>query len=545
MRRPRLRRVVSWTSVLLVGILVLGTWLRVRGLAWGLPYGFQNPDESVVIARAVRVARGHANPEFFAYPSLLFYVLGAVLRGVAVVVRPAAGDSVLSPAALVVDPSPLYVAGRILSASCGVISVYLVFRLGRETYGRAAGLLAALLLAVEPLHVRYSHVAVTDVPAVTLGLAALVLFARAARVGSTRLIAWGALAAGLATSTKYNLALLVVAAVPALWFALRDPARRRSPNGYLGSLAVLVGGPMLGGFLAGTPFAVLDPFHFLGDYWRVQHTVGRGWLGFEHAGNGYWYNLATNLAGSLGVVLLVVCLAGLCYAVWCHRRPDIVLVPYVLVYYLYVSSWHQLQDRYLLPIVPLLLLLASRLCMALARARSSRLAPASRRRLALATTVAAALVFAAALALPLRTSVTYVRGLRGDDTRAVAKTWIERHLPADSVVATDVYGPPLVPSIFRDYYRDAGRRPVTYHVVSLQLPEPGVEDDEHTLEFLRERGVRYVAVSSGVYDRVLAAPETYPAQADFYRRLGREAERLATFSAGRGQRGPTITVYEL
>ena len=50
----------------------------------------------------------------------------------------------------------------------GTASVYLVYRLGRVAFGRPAGLLAALFLAVAPLHVAYSHMAVTDVTAVAL-----------------------------------------------------------------------------------------------------------------------------------------------------------------------------------------------------------------------------------------------------------------------------------------------------------------------------------------------------------------------------------------
>ena len=45
-----------------------------------------------------------------------------------------------------------------------------------------------------------------------------------------------------------------------------------------------------------------------------------------------------------------------------HRRVDVLLVAYVLVYYLYVSSWNELMDRYLLPIVPVLVVLAARGC---------------------------------------------------------------------------------------------------------------------------------------------------------------------------------------
>ena len=61
-----------------------------------------------------------------------------------------------------------------------------------------------------------------------------------------------------------------------------------------------VAAPMLLAFVLSTPFAVLDPLHFLGDFYRQNQIVANGWLGFENVHNGYWYNLSVNLVGSLG-----------------------------------------------------------------------------------------------------------------------------------------------------------------------------------------------------------------------------------------------------
>ena len=49
--------------------------------------------------------------------------------------------------------------------------------------------------------------------------------------------------------------------------------------------------------------------------------MARGWLGWENAGNGLWYNLHVNFTGALGAVLLVLCLAGLVWALWRTHRP--------------------------------------------------------------------------------------------------------------------------------------------------------------------------------------------------------------------------------
>jgi len=130
--------------------------------------------------------------------------------------------------------------------------------------------------------------------------------------------------------------------------------------------------------------------------------------------NGYWYNLSVNLAGSLGVVLLALGLAGIVLALVNRTRADVVLVPYLLVYYLYVSSWHELMDRYLLPIVPLLIVLAVRACLALAAV------PIVRRR-GVVVAVAAALLLGA-IVLPARASISYSRSLSGTDVRTAPRT---------------------------------------------------------------------------------------------------------------------------
>jgi hypothetical protein len=530
---------IGWTGVVMAAILAGAAVLRLKGLSWGLPYGYQDPDEHVVLLRAFRVAGGHLNPQFFYYPSLIFYLIGGA-TWVASWFHGAHGVSFLSPASFVTDPTPYYLIGRTVVVACGVTSVYLIYRLGKEAFSRPVGLLAALFLAVEPLHVRYSHVAVTDVPATMFGLLALLLFLRAARLGSARSLLYGALAAGLATGTKYNLGMLFVPGAIACWYVYRDglgahglrrlwaPAARS-----LRRVAV----PMFLAFLASTPFALLDPRHFLGDFVRQNHIVANGWLGFENIHNGYWYNLSVNLLGSLGIVLLVLGLVGVALALARRTRADYILVPYVLVYYLYVSSWHELMDRYLLPIVPLLIVFAVRACVALA------CVPVVRRRGVVV--VAAALLLLGAIVLPARASINYSRSLSGTDVRTVAKAWIEHHVPVSAVIAMEPDGPPLVARLDRPFYSEAKLTTRSYQIYPLPLPLPGVADATLNVRTLIASGVDYVVLSSDVDGRVLAAPATYPRQVAFYKALVRRGRVVASFAPRRGERGPVITVYRL
>ena len=530
----------GWAAVALLAILATAAYLRLRGISWGLPYSFQNADESLMVEKGFSMARGNVNPGWFYYPSFFFAMLGALYWFTGLVLHGAAAASFVAPGALVLDPTPFFLSARLLVATCGVVSVYLLYRIGTEGYSRSVGLLAALFLAVTPLHVRYSHVAVTDVPAVTLGLLALLFFVRATQRRSGRALFAGALAAGLATSTKYNLGMLVLPAAVAAWYACGDPARRRGVLSFTRHLASRVAMPMAIAFLVGSPFALLDLPHFLRDLSAQNRIVADGWLGFERVDSGYWYNLAVNLPSSLGLVLVLLGMAGLVLAAASRRRVDFVLVPYVVVYYLYVSSWAELMDRYLLPIVPLLIVLAVRACVMLAGTTVVR-----RRVATFATAFSVVAVLAVAFVLPLQASIRYADALQGVDVRTVAKSWVERHITSGAVIAAEPYGPPVVSRADLHLYREAGHRPAAYRIVQLKLPLPQKPDRCRTFAYLDRRGVRYVIVSSQVYERVLAATDVYPIEVRFYRALAARATLLKTFSPGAGESGPVIKIYEL
>ena len=558
------RRRVRLAGILLAVVLVLALALRLKGIAWGLPYSFVNADESTVVPKAFAAARGHLNPQFFFYPSLFFYVTGALYVLAAPVWWLLGHGNLLAQTSFVVDPGPYFLLGRLLSAAMGTASVYLVYRLGRVAFGRPAGLLAALLLAVAPLHVAYSHMAVTDVTAVALSLLALVLLLRAAahapavtRAGPTvapasgpaparstrRWLVAGAVAAGLATSTKYNLGMLVLPATIAAVYACRVEAAAHVAAGgrrvlvWLRLLMLRLYLPMLVAFVVASPFVVLDAPHFLRDFRRQSEIMDRGWLGFENAGNGFWFNVTPNLTGAVGVVLVVLAVAGLAWALWRRTPLDLLLAPYVVVYFVYIGTWKELADRYLLPIVPLLLLLAARVCVELVA-----LTPPRTRRVAV---LAAAGVLAVAFVVPLRDSIAYDRTLSGTDTRELAREWIQQNVPTGSLIAVENYGPPLVREDVLDHYAAAGLDPAAYRLLRLKLPAPETRDRVRDLRRLRREGVEYVVTSSRVRDRVLAAPEEYPTIVDFYEALATQGELVREFRPGPGETGPALELYRL
>jgi hypothetical protein len=300
---------------------------------------------------------------------------------------------------------------------------------------------------------------------------------------------WAGVAAGLAVSAKYPAVFLLVALVVAGWRLWRR-------------LAISIGLAVLA-FFATSPFVLVHPRQAWNDASRVQRLARGGWLGFEHDS---WalFSFTGKLWAGLGPVL-VIAVVGLVVALRRHTRTDLILAAFVLVYLVDLLTIRAHFDRYVLPLVPPLAVLAGRL---------RALAP---------VTLGLAIV-------PLVWAIADDVRLTRTDTRAVAHAWVVRNVPRGATVAVESSTPPL------DGYR----------IVGLALPGPGrMFDPDRDVARLRAEGVRYVLVTGAVADRILAARDRYPREARFYDRLRMQGKRVYHVQPGHGLTGPWVSVYRL
>lgn len=443
-------------------ILVPAALLRLAGSGSGLPLALLNPDEANIVPRAWALVHGGGlDPGWYDYPSLLFLLL--------------------APTQLGLD-EPSYGAARVVAVGLGVAGVAAGWWLGRVVGGRLCGLACAAVFGVATTHVAYSRMAVTDVAltlGVTLCLALLV----------TGRLEWAGAAAGLAASAKYPGALLVVPLAVAGIGAWRR-------------LALSLGVAALA-FLATSPFVVLNAGDAWEDFRRVQELAADGWLGFENDPPTP-FAFAVRLWDTVGPVALVAC-AGLAVAVRARRRADLILLSFGAIYAISLLGSSAHFDRYVLPLVPVVAVLAA------------RVPP-----LAAATLVASA--------VPLWWAVDDARTLATHDGRLDAAAWVERNVPAGDRLAADPSTLPLT------------GRPVT----RLELPGPGRPlDVDRDLARLRAGGVRWLVVAGSVTDRVLAAADDYPREAGFYREV---AELRPAFIV-KGRQGrpsrPWLAIYRI
>jgi 4-amino-4-deoxy-L-arabinose transferase-like glycosyltransferase len=307
-----------------------------------------------------------------------------------------------------------------------VLTVWLVYRVTRALFDTATGLIAAFFLAVAYLHVRESHFGVTDVPMTCLVVAALLLFTRAAADPlSLRRWAVAGATAGLAASTKYNAGVVVAAGLWAAIAGVRAQPADWSARAAARAAAVLLGAAVVG-FVAATPFAVLDVRAFLeGMRFNGHHLVsGHG----IDLGYGWIYHAMFSLRYGLGAPLLIAGIAGMLILTVRSWRTAAFVCAFPVLYYLLLGRGLTVFVRYMVPMVPLLCITAAVAVVALTRSIPMRSSYAR----AFVTAAVAALI-----ALPsIQRVVAFDRLLVRPDTRVLAASWLDAHGASEWIAET-------------------------------------------------------------------------------------------------------------
>ncbi len=429
-RVPRITRI----GAALLGCLVLALALRVWGVGFGLPQLYYW-DEPTVVNRAMRFGTGDLNPHYFYYPTLYMYVLFAA-TGVFFVagrVTGAFGSAQEFAKAYFVEPTGVYMAARVTTVLVGVLAIWAVYQLGKRYFNARVGLVAGLLLAVSPLHVTHSHVAITDVPhALLICLATLACYGVLTR-GRARDYALAGLLIGLGTATKYlaimNLATLGLAHLLSdeSWFRPRFAWRRllvwavSSPLLWLGVAMTLVG------FFVGSPYNFIDFRDFVADF--------RSQMGLSAGGAGQGALLLRCTIADLGWPACLFALFGLFRMLAKPTRSTWIFLCFSTIYGLEMLTISKSFSRYLLPQLAFIVVTAAYGFTQVAELVGRSLAPRAHQ-----LVIATSLLLTVAWPLSLSVTWDHLQATK-TDTRTVALVWADKQLPLGSAVSMQsLYG---------------------------------------------------------------------------------------------------------
>lgn len=409
-------------NLLLMVILVVAAVARFWALTFGLPHPAARPDEEAVSSMAGSYFDGNIEQTSFTYPPLFMLVVAAALWLVFRKVPSTLSRFEIRLGLSEPSPAAARIVARLLSAAAGVISVWLLFRIGARLFGRTTGFVAAACLALAFLHVRDSHFGVTDIPMTCMVLVGFLGIAKLSESGSHRDLVTAGILTGLAVATKYNAALLVLPA----WFAiLNDPVRR--PIRIRLARAVAFAAIMTAAFLIVCPYALISHEKFLADVMDVSRhlAVGHG----PDLGRGWKYHFTTTLRYGLGIPLLAAGVLGLLFMVWREGRRGVLVALFPVAYYVLMGTGRTVFARYALPAVPFLCLTAGYLVATTAAAVTTSLRRPGWR-------IPATTVMTAAVLWPSMLSViAFDRLIAREDSRVLARRWIEeRFAPGTTIL---------------------------------------------------------------------------------------------------------------
>ncbi len=390
----------------LVGFaLALAALLRFQALDFGLP-SWLHPDEYSFVFFPLNFWSGDLNPHFFTYPTLQYYLL-SILYLAYFGLQFAAGSSHTIEQFVAFhyfwDRTDLMWLARSLSAFMGWATVGWTALLARIAYGRKAAVIAALLMAVCPLHVRQSHLAGVDT-ALTLWFTGVVWAALRLKHGRRNDYLLAGWLVGLAAATKYPGALASLAVLSAHLSAGRCWNDKR---------VYAAGGIALCTFLFCSPYVLLDFEGFIAYF--GQQAAHLSVIGSDDFKLGWWYHLRFTFANGLGWPVSVLGVVA-SYWLWKKRQFETAVILFGFVgLFLAVGSSQRLFMRYALPLLPLVIVFAAGLLALL----PARIVP---------------LVVVLVMVKPTWSSLHQVRLLDRTDTRVEARHWIEKNVPPGTAI---------------------------------------------------------------------------------------------------------------
>ncbi len=343
----------AWLWWLLAVLIASGALLlRVATIRQSLPY-VDHPDEPNPINYVIDMLRtGDPNQHFFQKPSLFVYLLLSALSvhyhlGVAAGTYGDLNQTTITTYLVTTLPG-FFIVARWVSASFGALTALAAYSLGERGWGRGAGLVGALFVALLPYHLKFSQWATTDVTASFMACLSLGAAILAAQSNRWRAYLVAGAFAGFAASAKYNAGIvagaLVVAAIIGSKYSPSPPSPLSlSGRGGVGLPSPLegeglgvrgrVGGQLLRLVAAGAAavvcFVVGTPYSLL-SFGEVSGGVLRQWGNYR--GENGQYRGAWNIAGyvefftseGLSPLLCVAVFVGL--ILLGRRRPRMLAV---------------------------------------------------------------------------------------------------------------------------------------------------------------------------------------------------------------------------
>lgn len=396
----------SWdraTIARIIGVVIV-TAVAVGLRLWGINQLGYNTDEAVYAGQAAAIAKAPVLKDIFpifrAHPLLFQFVLALAF---------AFGVSDLT--------------GRLVAVALSLVTVYLVYRLGKLLYGVKAGLLAGLFFALMPYHVVVSRQVLLDGPLVLCTTLTLFFLARYAMTERPAWIYLTGVGMGLTFLAKET-GIILLGAIYAFLALSREIQVRIKHLVVSVVLMALMIAPfpisllLAGGSRSGKNYLVWQLFR------RANHP---------------WDFYPNTVPEAIGFLVIAVAILGLFFLRHEKSWRERLLLCWIIVPATFFQLWPTKGFQYLLPIAPPIAVLAGR---AIARWWPEDLSILNKRiarswiKTAVVGVIALSLLVSSVQLITPATSGTFIAGTGGVPGGREAGQWVQENIPAGATLMT-------------------------------------------------------------------------------------------------------------
>ena len=448
-------------------ILFSGIALRIWNVGWSLPELYE---EATPFARAWAMWNwGNSgfdlNPHFFHYPAFTFYLQFAV-QSIQYLIGSISGAYQNSAAflqAYQADPTVFIILARLVSIlfDAGTIIVVYLFALTIEEKSfaqkpdrkkstfRLLGIFTAIFIVINPLLIQQAHTITVDTPLVFFTTISLLLIYKLYFAPSIKLYVWIGICIGLAAATKYTGAFLFPIAFLAQ--LLKEQSWKAGLRSLFSSRMVIVVISSVIIFFAFNPYILMDTKDFVKDFSFEQEHMATGHLGVDSSTNGFVYYFLKLLPENLGWVLTGVMLLSTLLLIGMRKKQYVLLISFPILYLVIISLWNMRVERYILPVVPILLLFAS-FGMLWFVQMLGKFIPEKTIRQSHLVTIIIALVFLVVVGFSsIQQTLSYQSTASFPDTRTTAKQWLIQQYPQHAAIASGPFGIHIPKDKFKEF----------------------------------------------------------------------------------------------
>jgi len=420
-------------SLLITCIILTSLAINLWGIAHDMPYCYEH-DEINFVTTALSFGKGNLNPVSFNHGSFLYYFL--FLEYLVFYFIKLLAGSVKSGTDFLLyyinNPSIFFILGRVSAALLASFSVFLAYLIGKKLVNSCCGILAAIFLAFSLLFVNMAHLIKEDIFYVFFLLLSFLCIINADR--SKKLFYLAAFLIGVAVSCKY-LAILGIIFVFTGFFTVQKRSFRSAAKE--GILACVF---MSAGFFLCQPFAFVHMVPFFRNILELKGHIYDRPIG-DHKSM-IWYIYLIYLKKSMGLPLFIASIASVLLVLRKDcLRINILVLPFVFIYFVFISSGVNVQPNYLMAILPFIGIYTAVFIAKYIHA------PAGKPQNLLVSFIIGFLLVSPSFINVLR----YDYLLTMPDTRAVSKEWIESNIPQNSRILIEgafpweiVHNPPLL-----------------------------------------------------------------------------------------------------